>query len=317
MLAHGNGTIRNREEALLWYKKAANKGHPVAIYTLGLHFLHNVRNLNKAMTYFERAADLGHTESMERLAEIYLMDIARPISSLDRAAKRAQEQRCKQALAWIKRAAERGHRVAQRELGKLHDRALGVPEDHRKAFELFSCAAQQNDTVAILLLGSYYEHGQGVPQDVHRALEHYLRAASLGSERYVHGYNFFIFCLFTMHLYRASFAAGQLYHKLHRFQEAYVQYKIAAKDKRLRGSVTGKTARLMVTRYVLLAMVSNPEESKEEAFEMLHDLVLKDEFSPSFYWHGKHQKQDAISDIYLFYLLRLLLPSWPRYGSSA
>lgn len=183
MLAHGNGTMRNREEALLWYKKAANKGHPVAIYTLGLHFLHNVRNLNKAMIYFERAADLGHVESMERLAEIYLMDIARPISSLDRAAKRSQEQRCKQALAWIKRAAERGHRVAQRELGKLHDRALGVPEDHRKAFELFSCAAQQNDTVAILLLGSYYEHGQGVSQDVNRALDHYLRAATLGSER--------------------------------------------------------------------------------------------------------------------------------------
>lgn len=110
---------------------------------------------------------------------------------------------------------------------------------------------------------------------------------------------------------RASFAAGQLYHKLHRFQEAYVQYKIAAKDKRLRGSVTGKTAKLMVARYVLLDMVSDHEESKEEAFEMLHDLVFKDEFSPSFYWHGKHK---AVYHMFVIYLYQLSLGYCCHHG---
>lgn len=95
-------------------------------------------------------------------------------------------------------------------------------------------------------------------------------------------------------LFSAPFAAGQLYHTLNRFEEAYAQYRIAANDPRLAKSRIGKTSKLMMARYVLsyvpltLDDVSPMEMgfTKSEAFEIIHSLATEDHFTPSFYWLG-------------------------------
>lgn len=109
--------------------------------------------------------------------------------------------------------------------------------------------------------------------------------------------------MLTFILYRAPFAAAQVYHSQNQFQDAFTQYLIAARDTSLTETRIGKTSRFMVARYVLgYITVLHPHAqddtvsqsvnidtgsmTKQEAFEMLRNLAEKDAFDQSFYWLG-------------------------------
>lgn len=88
----------------------------------------------------------------------------------------------------------------------------------------------------------------------------------------------------------AFFAAAQLYNELNRIQEAYTQYKLTANDHRLQSSTMTKTAKWMMSRYIL-DYDDIFGETKEDAFHMLSQLAIKDNidddpFTPAFYWLG-------------------------------
>ncbi|KAI9489918.1 hypothetical protein BDB00DRAFT_875886 [Zychaea mexicana] len=273
MLSNGTGVSCDRSEAFEWYRKAGDKDYHPALYNLGLWHL-SIKDMPKAAEYFEKAAYLGNAAAMEGLASIYLKESSAPVSSLDRHRIRLQQQRRKQAIQWFKKAAELGNRTAQRELGKLHGTGQGIARNYERAFGLFGQAAAQNDPEATLLLGSYYEQGRAVEKDAEHALRLYLKAGRLGSPV-------------------APFAAGQLYHLLNRHQEAYAQYRIAAQDTRLNGEMVGKSATLMLARYILSYIPVNMENdgmlgnvTKEQAFTMLERLATVEEFVPAFYWLG-------------------------------
>ncbi|KAI9312964.1 hypothetical protein BX666DRAFT_2030847 [Dichotomocladium elegans] len=295
MYAYGTGTARDRSAALKWYKKAAARGHPGALYTLGAHYYANLtttdssnsitRNMKKAIDYFEKAAERDHVDAMARLADIYMREASFPqtiTTTIAAEARRAGDRKRNYAIHWYTKAASLGHVAAQRELGKLYHSGIGIPKDYDKAFELFSKASAKDDPAATLLLGNCYEHGHGVVKDQERAIELYLRAGRLGYPN-------------------ASFATGHLYNELNRIREAYVHYKTAASDVRLNGTPAQKTAKLMIARYVITFIAEDNvfQETEEDAFEMLRKLADDDRFGPAFYWlaHCHHYGIGTLLDI--------------------
>ncbi|KAI9321852.1 hypothetical protein BX666DRAFT_1037864 [Dichotomocladium elegans] len=278
MFTRGIGTAENLNEAVTWYRKAAKKGHAAATYTLGILSIYHLHDIDKAIKYLERAIELGHIVAIDRLVELYQKLRAHPIaappaingcSNMGSSSDMTRHiSRANTILAIITRAAEKGNNpVAQRELGRLYSSAIGNPEDHQKAFNLFSKAASQNDGIATVMLGNFYEHGRSVAQDTDRALALYRKAISFGTET-------------------AFFAAAKLLHEREQFEEAYRCYTLAAENSKLRHTTTGKQARLMVARYILYNHVAAAANTKEEAFGALYALAAEEAFSPAYFWLG-------------------------------
>jgi TPR repeat protein len=77
-------------------------------------------------------------------------------------------------------AAEQGDPVGQANLGLLYAEGRGVPQDYRKAAELYQKAADQGNALAQVNLGWLYHEGKGVPRDYGKAVELYQKAADQG-----------------------------------------------------------------------------------------------------------------------------------------
>ncbi|KAI8339962.1 hypothetical protein BC941DRAFT_419031 [Chlamydoabsidia padenii] len=272
MLSNGQGIPRDRKSAFHWYKKAADKNHKTALYSLGLFYAKGLegkpKDLLRARICFEKAARLGVASAMTSYATLCR------VASLQTGPQQ-QEQR-EQAIYWYKKAASTGDVVAQRELGLIYDAGLGVPRNHDTAFGYFQQASSRNDAQATLLLGSYHQNGMAVEKNLEKSIELYLKAERLGASV-------------------APFAAAQVYHSLNRYEEAYHQYKKSADDERLAHNRIGRTSKLMVARYILsyIPMESDPNTpvsynpdnlTKDDAFNILYTLANEDHFEASFYW---------------------------------
>jgi TPR repeat protein len=83
--------------------------------------------------------------------------------------------------AYDKTAVEQGNPDAQVHLAQLYQEGRGVPQDYRKAVELYEKAAAQGNALAQVNLGWLYHEGKGVPQDYHKAAELYQKSADQGN----------------------------------------------------------------------------------------------------------------------------------------
>ncbi|KAI9028883.1 hypothetical protein CLU79DRAFT_736556 [Phycomyces nitens] len=273
MLSNGQGVEQDRAAAFYWYEKAANKDHKTALYSLGLYYAKGMfgveKDLFKARSCFKKSARLGVVSAMTTLATICKM-------SSNGDSPEGQEQQ-RQTVYWYEKAAQYGDPVAQRELAILYDAGIGVSQSYPKALVYLQKSASQKDTQATLLLGNYYQNGHAVDRDLNQAIELYLEAAHLGSSV-------------------APFAAAQVYHSLRQYEDAYIQYKIAANDCRLTNARVSKASKLMVARYALSYVpLSGPTDStgavqdvdrmsKKDAFKMLYSLATEDQFESSYFW---------------------------------
>lgn len=71
----------------------------------------------------------------------------------------------KQAFDWYRKAAERGFAPAQCNLGLMYLNGKGVPQDDKQAFDWCRKAAEQGIKEAQFTLGGLYYYGRGVSQD--------------------------------------------------------------------------------------------------------------------------------------------------------
>lgn len=69
------------------------------------------------------------------------------------------------ALARLRPLAEQGDATAERHLGQMYDRGLGVPQDYVKAVAWYRKSAAQGDINAQQGLADMYVQGHGVPHD--------------------------------------------------------------------------------------------------------------------------------------------------------
>ena len=84
-------------------------------------------------------------------------------------------------LEWYRRAAERGHVIAQIKLGVMYDKGEDAPQDDAEAAKWYRRAAEQGDVEAQAALGWMHVKGRGVPQDGAEAVKWTRRAAERGS----------------------------------------------------------------------------------------------------------------------------------------
>jgi TPR repeat protein len=81
---------------------------------------------------------------------------------------------------YLHKAAEKGHKRAQYELGMYYFNEGGVEKDDGKAFEWFAQAAAQAYAPAQYTLGLFYFNGRGVEKDDVKAFKWFAQAAAQG-----------------------------------------------------------------------------------------------------------------------------------------
>jgi TPR repeat protein len=87
-----------------------------------------------------------------------------------------------QAAAWVRKAAEQGYSPAQSNLGFMYADGQGVARDDAQAAVWLRKAADQGLPRAQYKLGVMYDNGQGVPRDTVLAAAWYRKAAEQGFE---------------------------------------------------------------------------------------------------------------------------------------
>ena len=139
---HGRGAETNREEAVEWYRIAADRGHVGAEATLGVCKLHGIgceKDEGEAAALFLDAAKKGNLGAMANLAYCF-----RHGFGVDRDPE--------VAFRWAMMAAERGNAVAQTFVGECYHDGKGVPQDKRRGDDWLTRAARQGNERAQMLL---------------------------------------------------------------------------------------------------------------------------------------------------------------------
>ena len=107
----GHGVNKNLDEALAWFRKAADSEHPTAMFNLGVAYWEGrglSQNYAQAVDWWERAAESGDVASQYNLGLAYYLG------------KGAQKD-LDQARNWLTQAAEKGHADAQHVLGIIDE----------------------------------------------------------------------------------------------------------------------------------------------------------------------------------------------------
>lgn len=158
-------------EAVIAYRKAADKGSSSAMVELGLLFATGsgvFKDPDQARALFARAAEAGNPRGATNLAALSGGDGA----PSDPAAARAL----------LSRAAETNSPEAQYQLGVMMANGVGGPKDDVGARALFERAAAQGHPEALDWIGNFFETGRGGPKDSKAAKSYYEKAAALGND---------------------------------------------------------------------------------------------------------------------------------------
>lgn len=168
---NGEGVAKDETEAMKWMRKAADQGHPDAQYSLGYDYYEGQHGLPKdpaqAIPWLTKAAEQGQDQAQTCLAQAYQQGNG---VGKDEA----------RALEWLKKAAAQDHAVAEYELGLAHARGtLGLKEDAEAAVDLLIKSAEQGLAEAQMELATLYKTGgQGLMPDFQESLIWYLIAAA-------------------------------------------------------------------------------------------------------------------------------------------
>ena len=129
----GEGTPKNMQEAVMWYRTSAQQGNRAAQSNIGICYEFGTgvdKNLPQAVSWYRKSADQGFAKAQHRLGLCYEDGEGIPE---DKA----------QAIAWYQKAAEQGHARAQSRLGYMYANGKGVNKNHSQAMTWYQKAAEQ------------------------------------------------------------------------------------------------------------------------------------------------------------------------------
>jgi TPR repeat protein len=165
----GKGVPEDIDEAMSWYRRAADLGNEQALLKLALLYRDGHRGLLpdpvQASKYLRRAAEQGNIAAMNDLGRAYLKGLGLPPNA-------------NEAAKWFVKASALGSREAEYNLGLLYQAGFEGQPDYLRAAEHFQRAAEAGDGPAMLALGDLYAGGLGVPEDQVAAFVWYLLASS-------------------------------------------------------------------------------------------------------------------------------------------
>jgi TPR repeat protein len=163
-------TATSNDEPLAQLRLRAEKGDPLAQYTLGTRYAKGQgvpQDYVQAIAWYRKAAEQGLADAQNDLGALYAQGLGVPRDYA-------------QAVSWYRKAAEQGHAIAQYNLGVMYANGQGVAQDDAEAAAWYRKAAEQGDAVAQYSLGKLYAKGKGVARDDAQAALWYRKAAELG-----------------------------------------------------------------------------------------------------------------------------------------
>jgi TPR repeat protein len=185
---YGQGALGlpvDTKEAFLLYQSAAKAGHAEAAYRTAVCCeLGNEdgggtkRDALKAVQWYRRAAALGNTPAMYKMGIILLKGLL------------GQQKNPREAVPWLKRAAERADEEnphALHELGLMYSSTNNndfIVRDEEYSMQLFTQAAELGYKFSQYRLGAAYEFGyMGCVVDTRQSIIWYTRAAAQGEHQ--------------------------------------------------------------------------------------------------------------------------------------
>ena len=156
------------DNAVIWYRKAAESGNAEAQYKLGFCYERGYsveHDYSKAVKWYLKAAENENAEAQYSLGWYFENGIV------------GQDEY--EAVKWYQKAAENGHADAQYDLGRCFENGTGVNQDAFTAVEWYQKAAGNGNAQAQYRLGWNYAYGN-IPQDYNKAVEWYQKAAENG-----------------------------------------------------------------------------------------------------------------------------------------
>ena len=99
------------------------------------------------------------------------------------AGKNGKKKDFAKAVAYYRKAAEKGYARGQRNLGFMYENGEGVAKNYAEAVKWYRKAAEQGLAMAQYDLGRMYDSGKGVKKDTTLANVWYLEAANQGYEK--------------------------------------------------------------------------------------------------------------------------------------
>ena len=162
------------KEVVAVLEKSAGQGYVPAQVMLGKIYQFGRRgipkDLKKARMWYEMAAAKGANEAMAQINVIYQQ-------AGDSAAKAAMVD---DNVEWLELGVKQGNVEAALNLGKMAETGRGVPQDYKRAAELYQMAAEEGIVQAQSALGRLYANGDGVDQDNSKAVFWLSKAAEEG-----------------------------------------------------------------------------------------------------------------------------------------
>ena len=203
-----NGKTKSYEEAVKWYRKAAEMGHATSQYNLGYCYKngHGVtKDYSEAVKWYRKAAEQGQANAQYNLGYCYengqgvTKDVAEAVKWYRKAAEQGDASaQCNlgycyesgiggtkdvaEAAKWYHKAAEQGDASAQCNLGYCYESGIGVTVDYAEAVKWYHKAAEQGHARAQFCIGLSYKNGEGVTKDLNEAIKWFRKAAEQGHE---------------------------------------------------------------------------------------------------------------------------------------
>ena len=136
--AGDRGVQQDYVEAVLWYRRSADQGHPLGQAFLG--FMYSTgrgvqQDHEVAVRWYRRSAEQGHALGQANLGLMYLSG-------------RRVPQNDAEALRWFRLSAEQGHAFGLANLGFMYENGRGVRRVRVEAVRLYHRAADQGHSWA-------------------------------------------------------------------------------------------------------------------------------------------------------------------------
>ena len=143
------------------------------------------KDVNEAIRWYRKAADQGYQNAKDKLAT--LSDTGTILSKteikyyVDKADKYYKEKNFQEALKNYLIAANAGDDYAQNWVGWMYKNAEGVEQNYMEAYKWNMKSAENGNGYAMNSLGIMCENGQGVEVNLPKAVEWYRKAANVGN----------------------------------------------------------------------------------------------------------------------------------------
>ena len=168
------GRERNSEEAMRWYRLAADQGYSPAEVELGRRYAAGDgvdRDYAEAQRWYETAAGRGNANAGLELGRVYYKG-------------KGVDVDYQQAMKWFRVSAEQGSPVSQLLLGMMHYNGKGTPKDDKEAVRWLELSAKQDLAAAQGMMGKIYAKGEGVEKNARTARDWLQKAAAQGDPAY-------------------------------------------------------------------------------------------------------------------------------------